>query len=112
MQGAVKVASDFISQVNLPASVGLIRELRAARLATRKADVLQLFTSLWVKWQATELMGHVVEEPEERRSPDPSDDPAKRPWPVGGTPQRDKYTPVAAMASPAVEVSACITKES
>ena len=54
LQGAIKVASDFISATNLPWTARMLTEWREARLTTRKADVLQLRTTLWLQWLASQ----------------------------------------------------------
>ncbi|KAI0703132.1 hypothetical protein C8Q76DRAFT_697527 [Earliella scabrosa] len=50
LQGAIKVASDFISAANLAWTSRILGEWRRARLTTRKSDVLQLHSTLWLQW--------------------------------------------------------------
>ncbi|KAI0702164.1 hypothetical protein C8Q76DRAFT_577147, partial [Earliella scabrosa] len=52
MQGAIKVASDFVALVNISWTRRMLSEWRAHRIRSRKPDVLQLRHTLLLAWKA------------------------------------------------------------
>ncbi|KAI0710629.1 hypothetical protein C8Q76DRAFT_694681 [Earliella scabrosa] len=52
MQGAIKVASDFVASVNVSWTRRMLSEWRAHRMRSRKSDVLQLRHTLLIAWKA------------------------------------------------------------